>query len=310
MARKKDISLLYRTKKNLREYYQIYLLILPIVAYYIIFHYYPMYGIQISFKDFSPIYGITGSKWVGLKHFKRFLASPFLKVILKNTISISLYTLFIGFPFPIIFAIMLNHQRLKGFKHFVQTASYAPHFISTVVLVGMMKLILSPTTGIVNVIISHLGFEPVFFFGRPNLFYGLYAWSSLWKSLGWSTIVYTGALSAINPELHEAAKIDGASIWKRIWHVDIPGIIPTIIILLILNTGNILSVGFEKTYLMQNNMNAATSEVISTYVYKQGLIRVQYSYSAAVGLLNSLVNFIFLVTVNQISRKVSETSLF
>lgn len=303
-------SLAYRIKKNLRTYWQVYVLVAPVVLYFAIFAYYPMYGLQIAFKDFMPTLGIEGSPWVGLKHFKRFVESPYFWTLLKNTVSISLYTLIIGFPLPIIFAIMLNHQRVKWFKQLSQTASYAPHFISTVVLVGMMKLLLSPTNGAFNIILSNLGIEPIYFFGRADLFYGLYAWSSLWKSLGWSAIIYIGALSGINPELHEAATIDGASIWKRIRHIDIPGIAPTVIITLILNAGNILSVGYEKAFLMQNNMNASTSEVISTYVYKQGLVSAQYSFSSAVGLMNSVVNFICIMTVNFISGKVSETSLF
>ena len=300
----------YRFKKNLRDYWQVYVLLAPVVIYYLVFAYYPMYGVQIAFKDFMPRLGIEGSPWVGMKHFLRFFKSPYFSILIKNTFMISLYSLVIGFPLPIIFAIMLNYQRVKWFKQLVQTSSYAPHFISTVVLVGMMKLMLSPSSGVVNVILQSIGIEPIYFFGRPDLFYGLYAWSNLWKALGWSAIVYIGALSAISPELHEAATIDGASIWKRIRHIDLPGIAPTIVILLILHSGSLLSVGYEKAFLMQNNMNASTSEVISTYVYKQGLVSAQYSFSSAVGLFNSLINFVCIITVNFISRKVGETSLF
>lgn len=296
--------------KNIKEYYEVYLLLFPTILYFIIFCYMPMYGVQIAFKDFMPIKGIYNSPWVGFKHFERFFSSPYFWVLIKNTASISFYSLIAGFPLPIILAILLNHQRVKWFGKLVQTASYAPHFISAVVLVGMMKIILSPSSGIVNFAIQALGGEPIFFLARPDMFYGIYVWSGIWQNLGWSAIIYVGALSSINPELHEAATIDGASIWKRIWYVDIPGILPTIIIMLILSTGSILSVGFEKVYLMQNSQNAATSEAISTYVYKQGLVSAQYSYSSAVGLFNSAINFIFLVVVNFISSKVSEHSLF
>ncbi len=308
MRSKKSLS--YRLKSSFMEYWQIYLLLLPVILYFVVFDYFPMYGVQIAFKDFLPTKGITGSPWVGLKHFKRFFSSPYILVILKNTISISLYSLVAGFPLPILFALLLNHQRVGWYRKFVQTASYAPHFISTVVLVGMMKLMMSPTNGVINALITALGGDPIYFFGRADIFYSLYVWSGVWTSLGWSAIVYVGALSAINPELHEAAKIDGASIWKRIHYIDLPGILPTVIILLILRTGDILTVGFEKIFLMQNNMNAAASEVISTYVYKQGLVSAQYSYSAAVGLLNSAVNFLFLVMVNFISGRLSDTTLF
>ena len=199
---------------------------------------------------------------------------------------------------------------MQWFKKTVQTVSYAPHFISTVVLVGMLKLLLSPSTGIVNIVISKLGGTPIHFFARADLFPSLYVWSGIWQNVGWSAIIYVGALAGINTELYEAATIDGASIWNKIWHIDIPGILPTILIILILDSGSILSVGYEKVYLMQNAQNSTTSEVISTYVYKQGLIQAQYSYSSAVGLFNSAVNFVFLMIVNFISAKLSDTSLF
>lgn len=297
-------------KKSILSYWEIYLMLIPAAVYFLLFHYLPMYGIQIAFRDFLPTKGIWDSNWVGLKYFERFFRSPYFSTLLRNTFTLSLYQLIAGFFPPIALALLLNHQRSERFKKTVQTASYAPHFISTVVLVGMLKVMLSPTMGIVNFAIQALGGEAIHFFARPELFPHIYVWSGVWQSLGWSAIIYVGALSGISPELYEAATIDGASVWKKIWYIDIPGILPTIVIILILNSGSILGVGYEKAYLMQNTQNASTSEVISTYVYKQGLISAQYSYSAAVGLFNSVVNFVFLLIVNTISSKVSKTTLF
>ena len=296
--------------KGVRQYWQIWVFILPTLVYYIVFAYMPMYGAQIAFKDFIPIKGITGSPWVGFKHFIRFFESPYFGEIMGNTIIISLYSLCVGFPIPIIFALLLNYQRNQKFKKIVQTVSYAPHFISTVVMVGMLLLMLSPSTGIVNTVIEALGGQRINFMGEAKMFRHIYVWSGVWQGMGYNAIIYIGALTAISPELHEAAKVDGATIWKRILHIDIPGIMPTIIILLIMQTGSLLSVGFEKTYLMQNNINSKYSEVISTYVYKTGLSRGQFSYGSAIGLFNSAVNFAILATVNAISNKVGSSSLF
>lgn len=303
-------TLIQQFKKAWGKYWEIYILLIPLVVYYIIFAYYPMYGIQIAFRDFMPLKGITGSPWAGFKYFQRFIESPYLWPILRNTIAISLYSLVVGFPLPILFALLLNHLRSERFKKTVQTVSYAPHFISTVVFVGMLKLMLSPETGVINLFLIALKLEPIYFFGRADLFYGLYVWSGVWQELGWSAIIYVGALAGINQELYEAAKIDGATIWHQIWHIDIPGILPTITILLIMRAGSLLGVGYEKAYLMQNTMNSAMSEVISTYTYKQGLLSAQHSYAAAVGLMNTVVNFVFLVLVNWIAGKTSDTSLF
>ena len=301
---------LRRTCKTILREYQVYLLLLPTLVYFIIFCYAPMYGAQIAFRDFTPVKGITGSNWVGFKHFIRFFQNPYFSEILRNTFCISLYSIVAGFPLPIIFAIMLNYQRALWFKKCVQTISFAPHFISTVVIVGMLKLFTSPTSGVFNELIKLFGGQPVHFMAEPSMFYSIYVWSGIWQNFGWGAIIYIGALAGISPELHEAAIVDGASVLKRIWHIDIPGIAPTIITILIMNTGSILSVGYEKIYLMQNSLNGSMSEVISTYVYKQGLVKAQYSFSSAVGLFNSVVNFTFLLIVNAISRRVSETSLF
>ena len=299
-----------RFVKGVRQYWQIWVFIIPTIVYYVIFAYMPMYGAQIAFKDFIPLKGIEGSPWVGFKHFIRFFQSPFFGEIMGNTIILSLYSICVGFPLPIVFALLINYQRNQKFKKIVQTVSYAPHFISTVVMVGMLLLMLSPSTGIVNLAIESLGGKRINFMGEAKMFRHIYVWSGVWQNMGYNAIIYIGALTAINPELHEAAMVDGATIWKRIWHIDIPGILPTIIILLIMQTGSLLSVGFEKTYLMQNNINSKYSEVISTYVYKQGLSRAQFSYGSAIGLFNSVVNFAILATVNTISSKVGSSSLF
>ncbi len=303
---KKKRNILKLIKRN----WEVYLLVLPTVIHYIIFDYFPMYGAQIAFKDFIPVKGIFGSEWVGLKHFMRFFQSHYFTEVVWNTFALSLYSLLAGFPLPIILALFLNYQKNLRFKRIAQTISYAPHFISTVVIVGMIKIFTSPLSGILNIMIVKLGGEAKHFMGYPEYFRHLYIWSGIWQNVGWSSILYIGALSAISIELHEAAIVDGADIWRRIWHIDLPGIAPTIIILLILRTGGLLSVGYEKVYLMQNPLNTSVSEVISTYSYKMGLLQSHYSFASAVGLFNSVINFIFLVTVNFISRKVSETSLF
>ena len=293
----------------LREY-QLYVLLLPTLLFYIVFHYLPMYGIQMAFQDFNPVRGFAGSRWVGMKNLQRFVSGPYFWSTLQNTLTLSLYSMLANIPLAIIFALMLNSIPNQRFKKSVQTITYAPHFISTVVLVGMLKLFLSPNFGVVNVLIKNLGGESINFMQKSSLFPHLYVWSGVWQGLGWSSIIYLAALAGISPELHEAAVVDGASRLQRIWHVDLPGIMPTIITLLILSAGRVLSVGFEKVYLMQNNVNASVSEVISTYAYKLGLVQAKYSYSAAVSLFNSVVNMILLLAVNFASRKLSDTSLF
>lgn len=297
-------------KMLIRRNWDLYLLIAPVVLYFLIFKYWPMYGVQIAFKDFIATKGITGSPWVGFKHFKRFFRSFQFESLIKNTVGISVYQLAVGFPIPIIFALMLNEVRNKKLKKSIQTITYAPHFLSTVVLVGMMTALLSPKNGIVNQFIKTLGGEPVYFMAEPEWFKSVYVWSGIWQNVGWNSIIYMAALAGIDPQLYEAAVVDGASKWDRMVHVTIPGILPTAITLLILNTGKIMNVGFEKVFLMQNDLNLTSSEVISTYVYKSGLVGAEYSFSAAVGLFNSIINFILLITVNKISSKTTETSLW
>lgn len=296
-------------KKSFRKNWDLYVLIAPVLIYFAVFHYFPMYGVQIAFKDFNASLGIWNSPWVGLKHFERFFQSYYFWRLIWNTLGIGLYTLAISFPIPIILALMLNEVRNEKFKKFVQTVIYAPHFLSTVVIVGMLILFLKPD-GMINQLIMLFGGEPIYFMTEPSLFKSLYVFSDVWQTMGWSSIIYLAALTAVDQELHEAAVIDGASRFQRIWHINIPTIMPTIIILFILNAGSVMAVGFEKIYLMQNSLNMSASDVISTYVYRSGILEAQYSFSAAIGLFNSVINFILLIMVNFISRKVSETSLW
>ncbi|CAH8772602.1 ABC transporter permease [Paenibacillus dendritiformis] len=294
----------------LRKHWQMYLLLAPVMVYFIVFHYVPMYGVQIAFKDFIATKGITGSPWVGMKHFERFYQSYYFWRLIKNTLGIGLYQLLVGFPVPILLALMINEIRGKWFKKTVQTVTYAPHFLSTVVMVGILVIFLSPDTGMINHLIRAFGGEPISFLTEPGWFKSLYVFSGVWQQMGWSSIIYLAALSGVDPQLHEAARVDGASRLQRIWHVNLPCIMPTIVILLILNTGSILSVGFEKVFLMQNDMNLESSDVFATYVYRSGLLGAQYSFSAAVGLFSNIVNFILLVSVNFIARKAGNTSLW
>lgn len=299
-------SLLYDIIRN----WTLYLMILPVIAYFIIFHYWPMYGVQIAFKNYNVAKGITGSPWAGFRHFERFFKSYHFWPLIRNTVTLSLYTLIASFPTPIILALLLNEVTNSKFKRTVQTVTYAPHFLSTVVLVGMLTTFLSPRSGIINHIIEALGGERVYFMGEPAWFKHLYVWSGVWQHTGWNAIIYLAALTSISPELHEAAIIDGASKLQRIWHINIPGILPTAIILLILNLGRIMNVGFEKVFLLQNDLNMKASDVISTYVYRTGLLGAQYSYSAAVGLFNSVINFALIIIVNSISRRITEVGLW
>lgn len=299
-------SLLYDIIRN----WTLYLMILPVIAYFIIFHYWPMYGVQIAFKNYNVAKGITGSPWAGFRHFERFFKSYHFWPLIRNTVTLSLYTLIASFPAPIILALLLNEVTNSKFKRTVQTVTYAPHFLSTVVLVGMLTTFLSPQSGIINHIIEALGGERVYFMGEPAWFKHLYVWSGVWQHTGWNAIIYLAALTSISPELHEAAIIDGASKLQRIWHINIPGILPTAIILLILNLGQIMNVGFEKVFLLQNDLNMKASDVISTYVYRTGLLGAQYSFSAAVGLFNSVINFALIIIVNSISRRITEVGLW
>ncbi len=296
--------------KAFRRDFHLYLLCVPALLFVFVFEYGPMYGVQIAFRNFSPGKGIWGSDWVGMTHFIRFFKSPQFWTILKNTLGISMYSLFAGFPFPIILAIMVNQLRGDKFKKTVQMVVYAPHFISVVVLCGMLTVFLNPSTGIVNNVLQSLGLEKVFFLAEPSMFKDIFVWSDIWQNTGWGMIIYLAALSSISPELYEAAKIDGASKLQLIRHIEIPGILPTIVILFIMRTGSFMNVGFQKAFLLQNTLNLEASEIISTYVYKIGLLQAQFSYSTAIGLFNTVVNIILLVTVNTISKKINDNSLW
>ena len=297
---------------QIRKNAQLYVLIALPVVFIIIFHYVPMYGAQIAFKNFRLTSGIIGSPWVGFVHFERFFKSYEFGRVLGNTIGISVYSLLAGFPFPIILALSLNSIKNQPFKKTIQMVTYAPHFISTVVIVGILLQILGPRNGIVNNLLELFGQERIYFLGQPGYFKHIYVWSGVWQNVGFGSIIYLAVLSSIDPQLHEAAIVDGATRFQRIWHIDIPGILPTAIILLILNTGRILNVGFEKVLLLQTPLNLSSSEVISTYVYKVGLASEipSYSYSAAIGLFQSVVGLILLILVNQAAKRLGQSSLW
>lgn len=304
---KKQIAL--SIKKN----WQLYLFLLIPIAYIILFKYVPMGGVVIAFKDFKLRKGIWGSEWVGLENFIRFFSTYQSKKIIKNTLIISLYSMVAGFPMPIIFALMMNCVRSEKVKKVVQSITCLPHFISTVVMVGIIFQLFNVRTGLYGIIVEALtGAYPTDINSTPNGFRHLYIWSGVWKGFGWGSIIYTAALAGVDPTYHEAAQIDGATRMQRIIHIDLPAIAPTIITMLILRVGDLMSVGFEKVYLMQNKMNISASEIISTYEYSVGLgsTATNFSYAAAIGFFNSIVNLIMIVTVNNISKKVSETSLW
>lgn len=290
--------------------WQLYVLMLPALVYIVLFAYKPMYGILIAFKDFSMKKGILASPWVGFKNFERLFSSYWFPIILKNTLTISLLSLVIGFPIPIILALLLNEVRSNKFRSMVQTFSYAPHFISMVVMCGMVAMFLSPTTGVVNKLLNVLGMESVFFMQEAGLFKWVYVLSGVWQGTGWSSVIYFAALSGVDKSLLEAADMDGATRLQKIWHVNLPVILPTILVMLILQCGSLLSVGYEKAYLLQTSSNLTGSEIISTYVYKVGLVQSDFSFSTAAGLFNTVVNCIILISANQLSKKVAKTGLF
>ena len=301
-------SKFHRFCTEFKKNWQLHLLMLLPFAYLLIFEYGPMYGLQIAFRDYRPRAGFWGSEWVGLEHLKSFLKAYNFKDLMTNTLSISLYSIFIGFPVPIILALLLHVTQNQRLRKLTQNISYIPHFISVVVLVGIMDQILNPVSGLIGTIYSLLGNVgyPTDVRSDPDSFRHLYVWSGVWQNMGWDTIIYVAALSGVSQELHEAAEIDGATRWKRVLHVDLPAILPTIAIMLILRCGSVMSVGYEKVYLMQNSLNLNVSEVISTYVYKVGLGKQQLSYAAAIGLFNSVINCFMLLLVNFLSKKASD----
>ena len=293
-------------KKN----WQLHLMIIFPLAYLILFSYVPLYGIQIAFKDYSPRLGIWASPWVGLKHFNKFFGYYLWPQLVANTLSLSLYSIFAGFPIPIILALIIHVNTGKVLKKVAQNVSYVPHFISLVVMVGILNTVLNPITGFLGQIYKVFGVVGADDIrGSKEAFRHLYVWSGVWQSMGWSSIMYISALSAVPDELHEAAKLDGASRLRRVWSVDLPTILPTICLMLIMRFGSIMSVGYQKAYLMQNTMNYETSEIISTYVYKQGIQKNNMSFGTAIGLLNSVINMVLVFTVNAITNWLSDNEL-
>ena len=297
-------------KAYMKGHYDLYLLLLPAILYTAVFLYIPMYGVLMAFQDYSPVKGIIGSNFVGLKHFKKFFSTYMAKQIISNTVILSGYSLLASFPFPVILALMLNYCVNRRFGKIVQTVTYMPYFISVMVLVGMMNIFFSTNYGVVNTVLQAVGIEPFSFMSSEKSFRHMYVWSGIWQGMGYSSVIYFAALSGIDPTLYEAAELDGASKLQRIRYIDLPSIMPTVIIMLIMSAGNLMSIGFEKAYLMQNDRNSGVSEIIATYVYKVGLIDARYSFSAAINLFNSAINFVILIVNNKISRKLSDTSLW
>ncbi|MBR0462885.1 MAG: sugar ABC transporter permease [Clostridia bacterium] len=296
---------------EIRRNWVLYLLVSIPLAVLIIFQYIPMYGVQIAFRDYQPVRGILGSPWVGLKYVRKFLGSYQFINILKNTLSVSLYSM-ATFPLALVLALMLNYLPFNRYRKVIQMVSYAPYFLSTVVMASLTIQFMDAKTGLFNIVLGLFGVEPVNYMAKPEYFYSIYIWTGVWQSVGYGSIIYIATLSGISQELHEAAIMDGAHIIHRIWYIDIPGVLPTFCILLIMRAGSIMSVDFERIYLLQNNLNKSVSEVISTYVYKQGLQGTipQYSYAAAIGLFTSIINLVLLIIVNGVTKKLSGESLW
>ena len=296
--------------KNLLRHWQLYVIIVLPVAYIVIFHYLPMVGILIAFKNYRPTQGIFGSEWVGLKYFIRFFNTPSAIRTIRNTLYLSIYSLLAGFPFPILLALFLNEVGNLHYKKTVQLVTYAPYFISTVVFVGLLFQFLNYRIGYINRILELFGRDRVNFMGKWQYFRHIYVWSGIYKDTGYGAVIYIAALACISPELHEAALIDGASRIQRIVHINIPGLLPTIVIMFVLRCGHLMSVGFEKVFLLQNDLNLVASETIATFVYKVGFRQTDYSFSTAVGFFNSTVNLIMIIIVNSISKRLTQSSLW
>ena len=294
----------------MKQHWQLYLIFLIPLIHVIIFKYGPMYGLVIAFKRYNPVRGIMNSPWVGLKYFKQFFASPSSWQIIFNTLRISITSLIFSFPFPILLAVALNECGNKFYKKTVQMITYAPYFISTVVLVGIILQVTDLRMGVINIAIDLLGGEPINFMGNPDMFTAIYVISGIWAGAGYSSILYLAALSGVSPELHEAAIMDGASRVKRVWHIDLPTILPTVVLMLIMNLGKVMNLGYEKVYLMQNDLNISVSEVISTYVYKVGLKQSNYSFSTAIGLMNTVVSLILVSASNYTAKKLTGNSMW
>jgi len=303
-------GLFKRISRSVQRDWQIYLLLLPAIGFIFVFCYLPLYGIQIAFRDYKAVFGITGSPWVGLKNFQDFFNAYYFKRLLANTFLLNLFGLLWGFPVPIIMAILLNQIEWPCFKKFTQTVIYIPHFISTVVMAGILYLFLSPDSGIVNTVLKALGEKPVHFMIEPGWFRTLFIASDIWQHAGWNTILYIAALTGIDPELYEAATIDGATKLQKIRNIDIPHLLPIVVMMLILNCGSLLVSNTDKALLMQTPGNMVKSDIIGVYVYEMGLSKAQFSYTAAIGLFINVINFIMIISVNWVSKKLGETSLF
>ena len=295
----------------LKKDWQLWVMILPALAYIILFCYGPMYGIQLAFRKYDFSKGLTGGDWVGFKYFIQYFESPMFWSTLRNTFVISFFTLICGFPAPILLALVINSLRQKKWRRIVQTAVYMPYFISTVVMVALLQILLSPSTGVISSLLKNMHFIPqsMNLLGTPGAFVPVYVLSGIWQSAGWNSIIFIAALSSVDGQLYDAAKVDGANRWQQVIHVELPALVPTIVILLIMNMGRVLSVGFEKVYLLQNDLNLPVSEVISTYVFNVGVQSGQFSFGSAVGLFNTVINFAFLMIANMVSKKAADISL-
>lgn len=309
-GRKRRSRLVEEARKSVRKHWQLYLIIIPPLLFFAIFKYYPMLNAVLAFKDYNVTLGIWGSPWVGFRNFQLFFDNPMFWPLVRNTIIISGYLLLAGFPVPILLALMLNEVRSGRFKRLVQLVTFAPYFISTVVMVSIIMLFLAPRLGFVNVALDYFGMESINFLGEAGMFRSIYVWSDIWQTAGYSAVIYLAALAGIDPTLYEAAKVDGASRLQKILNVDLPGLMPTITIILILNIGSVMAIGFEKIYLLQNPLNMVNSEIIATYVYKIGLLNANYSFATAVGLFNSLINLVLLVAVNGLARRFAKSSIW
>lgn len=309
MDKKKKVKSTLTVGQQLKRSSPLYLLMLPSIVIFLVFTYYPMYGVVIAFKNFTPANGILGSSWAGLKYFKQFFNSYQFWPTIRNTLVISFYTILVTFPLPIAIALLCNQMKALRFKKFFQVVTYLPHFISTVVMCGMIILFLSPSTGIIAKLVGLFGIKLPNLMGTASAFPSIYVWTEAWQHTGWDSILYIATLSTVDPTLYEAATMDGASKWHKVWYIDLPSILPTATIMFIMRMGSVMSVGFEKVYLLQNTLNSSTSEILSTYVYKMGLVSNQYSLSSAIGLFNNLVNLALLLAVNYIAKKLSDTSL-
>lgn len=299
-----------KVTRGLSKNLVLYSFLLPTLTYYFVFEYVPIYGIQIAFKDLNLFAGISESPWVGLKHFENFFNSVYFYRLMRNTFLISFYSIIFAFPVPIILAVLLNELKAEKFRSVFQSISYIPHFISTVIIAGLIVNFLSPSTGMINMVIEFFGGNSINFLSKPEWFRTIYVSSGIWQTMGWGSIIYFASLRSIDPSLYEAAEIDGANRWKKIKFISLPGIMPTIIIMLLLNLGNLLKVGFEKVFLLYNASTYETADVLSTYVYRSGLVNQQYSFAAAVGLFNSIITLVLLIAFNYLAKKFTRNSLW